>query len=223
MAEIACNLAVESDALHTQPFEKLGHDHSTDRIDRIHDHLEACCLDGRHIDCLQRENGIEVLIGEIVLADRAEILDCREVEILFLRKIENLLPFSCSKELTLAVEELESVPLLGIVGGCDDDSAVRSGQDDRHLCGRCRSQSCLDYIDSAGNEGAYNEILHHFPGHSCIPAHNYLVPGPAFLLRFAGRQSGAVGVGELYYINRGQPVSRLSPNGSPDSGDRFYK
>ena len=60
MAEIACNLAVESDALHPQPFEKLGHDHSTDRIDGVHYHFEACEYEGQ--DYADDDDAIERLL-----------------------------------------------------------------------------------------------------------------------------------------------------------------
>ena len=81
------------------------------------------------------------MIIEVALfaQERTHLIDLSEVKILMLRQAKDLLTIGIAEELSPTVEELQCIPLLGVVARREDDPSIGLLPRDCHLCGRCRS------------------------------------------------------------------------------------
>ena len=76
-----------------------------------------------------------MLFGEVVFGDVAELIHGGEVELPALGAVKDGLPLGGVQELSLLVEELERVPLAGVVRRGEDDATVRVREDHGHFGG----------------------------------------------------------------------------------------
>ena len=220
MGEIARRFAVELHALDTQALQQAGHDQAADAVDGVHDDLETGRPDGFSVHVLQRQDGIQVLFGEVMLRDAAQLRHRCEIEFAAFGAVQDGLAFGRREELAPLVQELEGVPLLRVMGGRQDDAAVRAGESHRHLGRGRRGESRLDDIHAAGDQGAADQLLHHGAAQARILADHHLIAcavgmGPALA------QGRAIGIGEFDNINRRQALSGPAADRTSDAGDGF--
>ena len=133
MGEVAVGSAVQQYAAHAELLQELRHYDRADRIYRIHDHGESGLAHRVGVHSLQRQHRIHMLIGEIVVLDMAEPVDAGEVKVAALRDFQYLIALGGRKELPVGVQQLQRIPLAGVVAGGDDDSAIGSGEAHREL------------------------------------------------------------------------------------------
>ena len=163
-----------------------------------------------------------MLVCEIVFLYNSELFHGSKVKCFVLSTFEYGCTFCCIQEFTLLVEEFERVPLAGVMGGGDDDTAVGPCESHCHFCGRSGGESGLDHIHTAGNECSTDYVLNHFSAETGILADNHLVAFPfSFWASFT--QLAAIGVGEFYDVNRGEGITGCSSYGSANSGNGFYE
>ena len=181
-----------------------------------------CLSDGFRIHGGECEDRIQMLVGEVLLLDRAQRVDTGEVEPALLRQVDDCLALGGRQEFALVVEKLEGVPLAGIVGGGDDDTAVSLGEQDGHLGRRRRCKSALDDIDAATDQRPDHKLFDHIARDACILADHDLV---AFSVRpgLPGWKCRAVSVCKLYNVNRGEGLSGCSSDRSANAGNGFDK
>jgi len=77
------------------------------------------------------------------------------------------------------VEQLEGIPLLGIVRGSQDDAAVSLLEHNGHLHRGSGGQAGVDHVYAAGSQGAAYDLVHHRTGDTGIAAHHHLEPAAA--------------------------------------------
>ena len=116
---------------------------------------------GLHINCRESEDCIKMLVREISFLDISERIYIGECKVLLLSTLKDRSAFLSVKELSLLIKKLEGIPLLRIMGSCEDDTSVSIFKHYSHLCGRSRSKACLHNIDTACYEGTAHKLLYH--------------------------------------------------------------
>ena len=151
MGEIAVHGGVQAYAFDSQPFQQAGHDDGSNGIDRVKHHLETSTANCLCINFFQGEYRVDMLVGEVVCANLAQRVNLAEVELSALCYFEDFLALKGRQELALGVEQLEGVPLPGVMAGCNDDASVRSGKLDCEFSGRGGGEAALHHIHSASD------------------------------------------------------------------------
>ena len=220
--KVSGRVAVKADTLDAQAFQETRHDDAAHRVDGIYHHGEMRRLDGFHVHGGQGQDGIQVPVREIFFLDGAQLVYLGKVEVFFLCKIQHGLAFYGSEEFAFVVQELKGVPLARVVAGGEDDAAVCLGKQHGHFRGGGRGKTAFDYIDSAADEGAYNQLLYHITGHTGVFAHDNFIT-LAVGLRFALGEGSSIGRREFDNVNRGQSATRGAADGSANTGNGFDK
>ena len=116
MGEIARTLAVEYLVVEAEGLEEFGEDNAAYGVDGVGTDAELALADGIDINELQLEHGIDMttVVG-VVDSASAELIDLCVVEVFSLCDAEHFGTVGSGEELALAVEELQGVPLAGIV------------------------------------------------------------------------------------------------------------
>ena len=220
VGEVARGIAVEFHALDAEAFQQARHDDAAHGIDRIHHDGEVSGLHGLHVHGRQGQDGVQVLVGEVLFLDRAQVVDLGEGELLGGGEVQDGLAFHRGEELALVVQELEGVPLARVVAGGQDDAAVGLREQDGHLGGRGGGEAALDDVDAAAHQGAHDELFHHVARQPGVFAYDDFVP-LAVRLRLPLGEGGGVRRGEFDDIDRGEGVARSATDGAADAGNGF--
>ena len=220
VGEVAVRRAVDGDAFHAQTFEQTRHDDGAYGIDRIEDDLEVRIADGFLVHGFQVNDRLDMLVGEIMFRDMTQFIHTAEVEILGRSAVQDSLALGRIEEFTLLIEEFQGVPLTRVVGGGQDDAAVRTGHYNSQFRGRRRGIASLDDIDATGDESTDNQLLDHLAGDAGVLADDHLVALP-FCLRTPFAEFLRIGVGEFDDVDRGQRLARSTADGTADTGNGF--
>ena len=174
--------------------------------------------DRLHVDQRQRQHLLDVaLVVRLARNDVTDAVDFGIGEILLLGHRKHTLALGVAQKLTLAVEQLQGVPLARVVRCGDDDAAVGLVRDDGHLDPRRGAQADVYHIRTARQQGAFDQVGDHLARNPGVAADNY---GKFFARIAAGGETG-VGRGELHHVGRRQ-VPGLGPShGAPDAGNGF--
>ncbi len=179
MLEVACRLAVELvHVLHAEPLQQLGQDDAAHGVDCVYRHAEVCRAYRLNIDQRQSQHGVDVLsVVCVVLTVCAEPVDLGIVEVLGFGYRQHLVSFFLVQELTLLVQQLQRVPLLGVVRCRQDYAATGTFHRHCHLGrGRCR-QTYVHDIPAHSHQCACHDITHHASRDACVATHdNPVVP-----------------------------------------------
>ena len=221
MGEIARGLAVDGYALHAQALEQARHDDAAHAVHRVQNHLEAGLLDRGQVHGLELQHGLDVLVREVVLLDRAQLIHRREIEILAGRKVQDRLTLDRREELALVVQELEGVPLARVMRSCEDDAAVRICECHGQLGRGSAGKAAFHHVHSAGDEGSADQLLHHLAADSGVPSDNHFVALAVIGRGLTARESRAVRVCKLHYVYRGEAFACRAADCSADAGDGF--
>ena len=77
------------------------------------------------------------MVGQVVLMGHmSELIHFREREILRFGNSQHSFALGIIEELTLLVEQLEGIPLFGVMAGCEDDTACCLFAGNRQFGGR---------------------------------------------------------------------------------------
>ena len=181
VGEVAGRLAVEFHDFNAKFLEQLGNNYAADGVDAVADNAEIRFPDSLDIDESEVQHFLDMILGIILEDDVAEriafivgrrlglrLLACvglgsdgREVEILSLGNLEHLFTSGLVEELSVAVEQLEGVPLNGVVAGRKDDAAIGLFGSDSNLGGRSGGHADVDDIKAHADEGAADTLIEH--------------------------------------------------------------
>ena len=220
VCEVAIGLTIEEGSLHAERLEQVGQDLATHRVDRVDDHLEVSLLDGLHIHKLQGEHRVDVaLVERVVLRVMAEAVNVSILKILSCSDVEHLVAVVLRQELTLLVEQLERIPVAGVVAGGDDDTTCSTTPLHGELCGRRSGQADVHHIVANTHERTTDHVLHHLTRDTCVASNHDLVA-----CRLAATaDEGGVSRCKLHNVKRVQSVARTASDGTTDARNRFDK
>ena len=122
--EVTCRGIVErGDMAYTKLLEEHRQNDAAYGVDAVEGYLEIGFSDGIYINQLETQYHVDMLlvIGVVFLV-RTQMIDVSIVEILGFGNAQHLVAFLGVEELSVAVEQLERVPVTGIVAGGDDDT-----------------------------------------------------------------------------------------------------
>ena len=221
VGEVARGLAVEGDAFHAEALQQARHDDAAHGVDGVEHHLEAGLADRFRVHGLQGQDGVDVLVGEVMLLDAAQLVHRGEVEVARFREVQDGLAFGRGEEFAVLVEQLEGVPLARVVAGGQDDAAVCAGEADGQLRGRGGGEAALHHVHAAGHEGAADELLDHRAAEARVAADDHLVALAAVRGGLAHLQARTVCIGELNDIDGGQGLAGGTADGAADAGNGF--
>ena len=219
MGEVTRRLAVERDALHAEALQQARHDDAAHGIDGVEHHREAGLADGLGIHGLQGQDGVDVLVGEIMLLDAAQRIDFGEVEFAALREVQDGLALGRGQELAPLIEELEGVPLARVVAGSQDDAAVRLREHHGQFGRGRRGETAADDVHAAGDEGAADELLDHRAADAGVAADDDFIFVAAVGRGLALLQTGTVCIGEFDDVDGGERLAGGATDGAADTGD----
>ena len=208
--EASGGLAVEGDDVaHAQGPEQFGHDDTAYGVDRINGHCEVGLADGLDIDEVHGKNLLDVAahiccVGIYV----TEFMHACEVEVFGLGDAEHFGTFGGVKEFAALVQELEGVPLYGIVRCGEDETAACVLAGDGEFGCRSGGKVDVDNIEAGAHEGAYDEVLDHRTGETCVAADRLSVREVLVVVEDMNLANAAVNL----TISRGV---RPSPTGPP--------
>ena len=208
MGKLTGAFAVQDLEIHTQCLEEIGQDDATNRVDGVGADTELAGLDSLDIYQTEVKHRLDVLLVHgVVLDDTTQLLNRSVVEVLFLGNSQYLGAVGSGQELALAVQQLQGVPLGGVVAGGDDDTAVGLVPAYSQLgCWR-GGQTDIDDLVSHANQCAANDVAHHGARDTSITTNDNLL---------AADECG-IGRCELDNVQRIQCVTRVATNGATDT------
>ena len=215
---MAVRRAVDGDAFHAQLLQERRHADAADRIDGVEHDLELRRTDSFQIDERVALDRIDVGLGEVFPLQLPDMVHVHEFEIARFGHVLKGLALVVGQEFPFIVEEFERIPLLRVVGGGQDDTAVGICEAHGHLRGWRRSQAGVDHVDSAGEQRAADQAVDHFAGNARVAAHDHFVAFPSreFHFKLAG-----VGRRELYDVDGGERVADGTADRAADAGNGF--
>lgn len=164
---------VETLHLHAHTFQQSGYHNTPHGVHGIDRHPKAPFPDSLRIHQRQSQYPVNMLVAERgALYHAAERIDIRIGEIRRIREPQHLAPVGIAEELAPRVEQLESVPLPGIVARGDDDAAVGRLGRYGHLHSRCRAESEVYHIHPAPHKGTLHKAVNHLARKTGIASHS---------------------------------------------------
>lgn len=154
-----------------------------------------------------------VVDGVEILGIGAEIVDFGERYFAAFGEAEDFGAFGCIDEFAAGVEEFKGVPMLGVVGGGDDDAAISMFVDNRHFGGGGCGEARFDDVHAHSDEGADDEVVDHSAGEACIATDDEGERCGRFLTLEEGCESG----GEFHHIDGAEAVAGLAADGAANA------
>ena len=157
------------------------------------------------------------LVEGIIFCIFTESIYISILEVFLLCNAQYLATIGCSKELTLLVEKLESIPLAWVMRSCDDDTTGSTTHGYSQLCSRSSSQTDVQYIVTHTHQSSTNYILYHLARDTCITANH---DGVA-LRSTATTDECSVSRCKLDDVERIQSIARWTADRSTDTRNRL--
>ena len=214
MSEVAIGLSIEELRLYAKGLQQLGQDDTTDAVDAVDDNTEACLANSLSIDEFECQHAFDVAaVHGVIFAIVAHVVYIGIEEVFGSSDAQHLLTFSLVEELTLAVEQLQRIPLTGVVAGRDDDATIGLEPAHSQLGGGRRSQTDVHHIEAHTHEGAADYVFHHLTRDACVASND-----DAIVLRLAcAADKSRIGRCEFHNVERVQRVARRSADCSADA------
>ena len=166
-------LAIENLEVYTQSLEQLRQNDAAHAVDSIGTNAELMLANRLYVDQAQVEYRLHVaLVHRVVLDDTSQFLYGSIVEILSFGNAQHFGSVGCSEEFSLAVEQLQGIPLCGIVRGCDDNAAVGLVPAHGQFGGGCGGQANVDDLITHAYQCATYHIAHHRSGDASVAPYN---------------------------------------------------
>lgn len=213
--EVAGRVAVQLyNFVHAESLEQAGDGDSAGGVDGIYGYAEVGFLDGFSINQFELEHALDMGVdGVVVFGDFAKVVDFCETDFVALCQSEHLVAFGCVDELALLVEELECVPMAGVVAGCDDDAAIGLVLYYRHFGGRGGGEACFDNIDAHALKGSYYKTVDHGAGKTGVASY---YEGESLPVVLALEEGGECG-GELDNVDGAESIACGTADGAADT------
>ena len=219
MAEIARRIGIKPRHLRdAQLPQQFWQDDATHGVDRIDGHAEVGGTDGVDVDESQVFHQVDMaLIVVEILRIIAQMVDVGIVEVALVGQAHHLGCLFGGQELALLVEELQGVPLAGVVAGGDDDAAAGFLHRHGKLRRGRRGQPDVENVEAHAEQRTAHHVRYHFTGDTGITAHDYL----ARIALFHAVAQGGVCRHRFDDVERIEGVSRLTSDGAAKSRDRL--
>ena len=117
------------------------------------------------------------------------------------------------------VEQLQCIPLLGIVAGGKYQSSAGIFHSYRQFGGGCRCGTDIDNIEAHAHQSTYNNVNHHRAGDAGIMSHDYGAVGQ----RGGTIYKCSVCCRVFYNVYRRKCFTGTAADGAAYTGDGFYK
>ena len=214
VSEVAVGLSIEELRLYAQGLQQLGQDDTADAVDAVDDNTKASLTNSLSIDEFECQHTFNVAaVHGVIFAIVAHVVDIGINEVFSSSDAQHLLAFCLVEELALAVEQLQRIPLAGVVAGRDDNATI--GLEPAHGQfggGRC-SQSDVHHIEAHAHKGAADYVFHHLTRDACVASND-----DAIVLRLAcTADERRIGRCEFHNVERVQCVARRSADCSADA------
>ena len=219
MLEVAGRLTVQFFyVLNPQSLQQFGQDNSPYRIDAINSHVEIRLTDSLHVHQVKGQDTINMLLViSQVLAVRAQFVHLCILKGFGLRNAQHFVAFLLVEELTLLVQQLQGVPLLGVMRSGQDDAAAGAFHGHGQFGSRSGGKVDVHHIPAHTHQGTDHHVLHHFSGKAGVTSYHNFITLHCTRLANQGRISRC----ELHDIQRVQPFTGLSANSTADAGYGF--
>ena len=188
VGKLSRRLAVELHALHSECLQQVRHHYTAHRVDGIQHHLEAMGADTLSIHQRMGQDGLHMRVGKVLLHVRAQRIHIAVLEPLAVGYLNQFRTLGGIEELPVLIEQLEGIPLLGIVRSRQDDTSVGLLEDHGHLHSRSGGQTGVDHVYAAGSQGSADYLVHHGARDTGITSHHHLEAA----VTLAAVQHGAV-------------------------------
>ena len=157
-------------------FEQLRQDHAANRVHGVECNTELASLDCLNIHERKVFHQIDVLlVVAVVLTVLAEVIYIGILEVFSSGDAQHFSTFSSIQEFAVAVQQLQGVPLTGIVRSGQDNTATSAFHRHGQLCGRGGGKTDVHDIEAHAHERTANNVLHHLARDTCIASNDNLV------------------------------------------------
>ena len=212
MGKVARHVSIEKLIPYAEAFQKFGEYDAAHTIDAVNTDRKAGLPYCIGIDQIQVQYGLDVTVVEAgVCNDFTQMVDLSIAEVLFLSNLKHFVAVGSCQELAFAVQQLQGIPLAGVMRRRDDDASIGTAHTDSQFGGGCGGIAYVDDVEAHAYECSAHYVTYHSPRNTAVaPYHN--------LARLAGYEGG-IGRCELDDIQRVQGISRASADSTADAGD----
>ena len=143
----------------------------------------------------------------------AQVLDVSIFEILTVGNGEDFTAIGSCQELSFGIEQLQRIPLSGVVRGCDDDAAVGTAHPDGQLGGGSCGKADVEDIVAHAHQRAADDLTNHGSGDTSVASDNDFI-GFAFAVPSDER---GISCCKLHDIQGIQGIPGCSADGTADA------
>ena len=160
------------------------------------------------------------LVEGVVFDIFAQMVHIGILEVFCLSNTEYLVAVLLVEELSLAVEQLEGIPLAGVMGSGNDDAAVGSAHAYSQFGGGSGGESDIDDVVAIAHEGTADHVLDHLAGDAGVTANDNAAAGVSPLSSFLSPlNKGSIGGYKLHDV---QWIQRIAGRASDRTTDARY-
>ena len=110
--------------------------------------------------------------------DLADMVHIRENEVLVFGQRQHPLALGVAQKFSLGIQELQGVPLAGVVRCGDDDAAVGPVRRNGQFGSRRSAESDVHYVRAAAQQRAFDDVADHFARNTGVATHDDFEPFP---------------------------------------------
>ena len=198
VGKMSCGVAMHRHNVHIERLKKKGHRQPARGVHRIHGHFQAGRTDGVGVDELQAQHVVHVLLQpRVVVGGGAGVVHVGKRQGR-LGQIQHAFSRILGQEFAMLVQQLQGVPLFGVVGGGQNQPAIglQPWHGQFHRGGGAQSQ--VDHVDALGIQGTAHNVSDPRPTDPGVAPHHHdrLALGSEVLLK----NPSAISAGELDHI-----------------------
>ena len=221
MGEPPVGRAVHLDHLAPQFPEQYGHHDSSHRVDRIDDDAEPGPANRLTVDQRQGQHAVDMFaVVTAAKDDMPQRVHPGVIVGVVRRNSQHPFALGVAEELAARSEQLQRIPLPGIVAGRQNNPSVGSFARHGYLDRRRRGQPDIDHVDPAAAQRTRHDRGGHLARQASVasdddpqaPARPVVLPQPP-----------AVSRRELDQVERRQIFAGRSANRTPDTRNGFYQ
>ena len=210
VGEVAVRRAVKYFIFNAKLPQQFGQDYAANAVYSVNADTETRLAHSLNINKLQVKYGLYVLTVEcFVIRILPETVNVSINKVFTVGQRKHLVAVGLVQELTLAVEQLQGVPLARIVACGYNNAAVSPSHAHGKLCGRGCGQADVNNVEACANKRAANNTAHHVARNAGVTANNYFAD-TRHATTFADEHG--VSRSKLNYVKRIERVARLSAN-----------
>ena len=214
MGEVARHILVQESGFHAELLEERRQDDAAHAVDGVHTDTEMGLFDGCQVNKLQLQDAVNVpLVERMVFNVAAQMLDVGIFEVFTVGNGEHFVAVGSCQELSFGIEQLQRIPLSGVVRGCDDDAAVGTAHPDGQLGGGSCGIADVENIVTHAHQRTADDLTNHGSGDTSVSSDNDFI---RFSFAVPSDERG-IGCCKLHNVQRVQGVPWCSADGTADA------